>query len=79
MAARKRKIFLNDEWKDKIRAGAIMARLLGHVQGELEMSGTQIKAADIILKKIVPDLARSEVTGPDGGPQEMICRWQQEK
>ena len=75
MGARKRKIFLNDEWKDKIRAGAIMARLLGHVQGELEMSGTQIKAADIILKKIVPDLARSEVTGPEGGPQEHTFRW----
>jgi len=79
MAARKRKITLNDDWKDKIRAGVLMARLLGHVEGEIEMSGTQIKAADILLKKIVPDLARTENTGADGGPQELKITWQQEK
>jgi hypothetical protein len=75
MAARKRKILLSDEWKDKIRAGGIMTRLLAHVQGEIEMSGTQIKAADIILKKIVPDLARTETTGKDGGPVDHTFRW----
>ena len=75
MAARKRKTVLNDEWKDKIRAGVLMSRLLGHVQGEVDMSATQIKAADILLRKIVPDLARTELSGPDGGPQEHTFRW----
>jgi hypothetical protein len=79
MAARKRKVTLNDDWKDKIRAGVLMARLLGHVEGDIEMSATQIKAADILLKKIVPDLARTENTGPDGGPQELKITWQSEK
>ena len=40
------------------------------------------KKLDLYLKAIeyhIPKLARSEQTGPDGGPQEMICRWQQEK
>lgn len=68
MAARKRKLVLSDEWKEKIRAGAIMSRLLGHVEGVVEMSSTQVKAADILLRKIVPDLNRSEISGADGGP-----------
>lgn len=52
-----------------------MNRLLKHVEGEIELSGTQVKAADILLKKVVPDLARTENTGVDGGPQEMRIRW----
>ena len=53
-------------WKDKIRAGVIMQKLMSHVEGIGEMSATQIKAADILLKKVVPDLARTELTGKDG-------------
>jgi hypothetical protein len=36
------------------------------------------KAADLYLKAIeyhIPKLARSEQTGPDGGPQEHTFRW----
>ena len=68
MAARKRKLTLSDEWKEKIRVGMLVGRLYGHVTGEVDMSNSQIKAADILLKKLVPDLARTEVTGKDGGP-----------
>lgn len=32
------------------------------------MSPTQIKAAEILLKKVLPDLRQTEVTGPEGGP-----------
>jgi hypothetical protein len=39
------------------------------------MSSSQIKAADILLRKTIPDLARTEVTGMDGEPQEMVIRW----
>jgi len=68
MAARKRRLQLTDAWREKIKAGVIMHRLLSHLEGEIEMSPTQIKAADILLRKIVPDLNRSEITGEDGGP-----------
>jgi hypothetical protein len=40
------------------------------------------KKLDLYLKAIeyhIPKLARSEVSGPDGGPVETICRWQSEK
>lgn len=75
MAARIRKTKLTDEWKARIQAGVILDRLVKHVNGEIEMSSSQIKAADILLKKTVPDLARTEVTGIDGAPQEMVIRW----
>lgn len=40
------------------------------------------KKLDLYLKAIeyhIPKLARSEVSGPDGGPVETVCRWQSEK
>lgn len=50
-----------------------MDRLLKCVEGTLEMSPVQIKAADILLKKIVPDLARQETrfVDEDGKDKDM--------
>ena len=71
MAARKNKVTLSERWKDRISATMILNRLVSHVEGNLELSPTQIKAADIILKKVVPDLARTEHVGDGGGPVEL--------
>lgn len=68
MAARKRKVALTDDWKANIRASMIMNRLVSHIQGEVDMSASQINAAKIVLGKILPDLARSELTGMNGAP-----------
>jgi hypothetical protein len=68
MAARKNKIQLTDAWKEKIRVSVISGRLYSHLNGEIEMSPTQIKAAQILLSKLVPDLARTELVGDGGGP-----------
>ncbi len=57
---------MQEDWKKKIQATAIMNRLNECVEGRVELSSQQIKAADILLKKIVPDLSRSELTGKDG-------------
>jgi hypothetical protein len=43
--------------------------------GEAEMSPTQIKAAEILLKKVAPDLARQEVTGENNGPVKVQIGW----
>lgn len=69
MAARKNRGVseLPSTWKDKIREGVLADRLMKHANGEIEMSNTQIKAADILLKKVIPDLSRAEHTGKDGG------------
>ena len=68
MAARKRKVALSDTWKDGIRVSMLMGRLYGHALGEVDMSGSQIKAAQVVLAKLVPDLNRVEHVGDGGGP-----------
>lgn len=75
MAARTRKIELTETWKSKIQASVIGLRLYQHMQGKVKMTPTQIKAADILLKKLVPDLNRSELVGDDDKPIKMEFSW----
>lgn len=57
---------LPDSWKEKIKTSVIVDRLSRHIDGTLELSNSQIRAADILLKKMIPDMARTEFTGKDG-------------
>lgn len=66
MAARKNKITLSDTWRERISAGVIMERVLKHLNGEIELSNTQMQAAKLLLSKIVPDLSSTTLTGADG-------------
>lgn len=79
MAARKIHTTLREEWKLRIKATHLVTRLHEHALGQADMSPTQIKAAEILLRKVAPDLARQEVTGEDGGPQELVIRWKEPK
>lgn len=63
MSARKRKLKLSEDWRDRIQAGVILDRLMKHLNNEIEMSPTQIKAAQIILGKIIPDLKSTDIHG----------------
>lgn len=63
MAARKRKTALTETWKARISATKLSLRLYQHAHGEVEMSNSQVKAAQILLGKMVPDLARTEHVG----------------
>jgi hypothetical protein len=53
----------NDNWKDKIKAGVLADRLYKHVNGEIELTATQINAAKILLAKVAPDLRAIELKG----------------
>ena len=77
MAARKIHTTLRDDWRQKIKASMLINRLQDHALGEVDISPTQLKAAEILLKKVAPDLARTEMTGEDGGPQELVIRWKE--
>lgn len=61
MGRRTTKINITEDWKKKIQVTSIMNRLNDHVDGKIDLSSTQLKAADIILRKMVPDLGRTEV------------------
>ena len=66
MAARTRRVELNEKWKDGLRVSELMNRLQHCAKGEIEMTPTQIKAAEIILKKLVPDMKAIDQTVSGG-------------
>lgn len=75
MAARKRQVRLSDEWRERIRAACILQRLDKAAMGEIDITATQLKAAEIILRKTIPDLNKTEHSGPDGGKIEIEATW----
>lgn len=57
-----------DAVRKMIKAEEIVEELQQCALGEKIMDKEQIKAAEILLKKSVPDMKQIEHTGPDGGP-----------
>lgn len=70
MAARIRRIDQNERTRNKIKAGLLAKKLADHALGIDEMSATQIKAAEILLKKTMPDLKQTEHVGDPENPIE---------
>jgi uncharacterized protein YjiS (DUF1127 family) len=68
MAARTRKVKLGDNWRERIRTSMLLNRLQDHAFGDVELTQSQIKAIEILLRKTAPDLAATQISGPDGGP-----------
>ena len=74
MAARLR-LRHQDEIRAKIQASQLINRLTNHAFGEIDLTPTQIKAIEILLRKCVPDLAAVELTGDADRPVELKFRW----
>ena len=74
MAARK-KLELTQAWRDKIQVGVLIDRLVKHVNDEIDMKPTQLKAAEILLKKVAPDLATTTLEGTDDKPIKYVISW----
>ncbi len=66
MAARKQ-LWHDSATREKIQVSQLINRLRAHGNGTLELSATQVRAIEILLRKCLPDLAAVEHTGPDGG------------
>jgi hypothetical protein len=62
MASRRIKLWLTDEWKQKIQLSMLLNRLQDHASGKIEMSPTQVRAAEILLRKVAPDLSSTDAT-----------------
>jgi hypothetical protein len=71
MAARLRKMH-QDDVRAKIQTSQLINRLENHALGELELTATQIKAIEVLIRKTLPDLSAVEMTGEDGGPIETV-------
>ena len=59
MAARLTKR-LADQTRDSIKTSMLINRLCDHALGDCEMSATQIRAAEILLNKTLPNLKQSD-------------------
>ena len=69
MAARSSKVTLHEKWREKIRASMLINHLRNHVLGRLEMSTTQIRAAEILLSRVMPTLQATDITASDADGQ----------
>jgi hypothetical protein len=49
--------------RERIRTSMLARRLQNHVLGRVEMSPTQLRAAEVLLKKTLPDLSAVTHTG----------------
>lgn len=62
-----------DDVRAKIQASQLINRLTDHALDGLELSVTQIKAIEILLRKSLPDLSAVELTGEGGGPLRILA------
>ena len=46
----------------------LVNRLMDHAVGECELTNTQIRAIEILLKKVAPDLAAVQHSGDEQNP-----------
>lgn len=60
MAARTKKIRHDDETRAKIQTSQIINRFHDHILGKIELSATQVRCGEVLLKKTIPDLSSAE-------------------
>jgi hypothetical protein len=64
-----------DVARERIKSGQLLKRLQEHALAPDDlMTANQIKAAEILLRKTIPDLKHVEVSGIDGGDLEFVVR-----
>ena len=64
-----RKVLSHDtQTREKIRTSQLINRLESHAFGEIELTQTQVRAIEILIKKTLPDLASVELTGDKDNP-----------
>lgn len=64
-----------DAIRSRIRAGDIKDRLEKHILGEIEMSATQVSAGLGLLRKVLPDLAATELSTDPNKPMKGVLVW----
>jgi hypothetical protein len=61
MAARTRKVGLDENHRAAIKTSQLINRLTDHAHGKVELQPTQVKAIEILLRKSLPDLSSIEM------------------
>ena len=53
--------------REKIQTSQLLNRLQDHVFGKVELTPTQVRAAEVLIRKTLPDLTTTTLQGPGGG------------
>ena len=64
-------------WREKIKTSMLLNRLQDNALGTIELTSSQIKSIEILLRKTIPDLKAIEYSGVDGAPiqQDVTVRY----
>jgi hypothetical protein len=65
-----------DDVRKKIQASQLINRLTDHALGEVELSNTQVRAIEILLKKTIPDISSIQIQGDADNPLKTVIEWQ---
>lgn len=57
-----------EDIRAKIQASQLINRLTNHALGEVELSNTQVRAIEILLRKTIPDLSAVTIAGDAENP-----------
>ena len=68
--------YLREEAVERIRSrilnSQIADRIVKHALGQIEMTQSQVRAAEVCLRKVMPDLASQEIDDKRGNWAELI-------
>jgi len=70
------KIRHDEETRAKIQTSQLLNRLNDHVFADADVSATQMKAIEILLRKTLPDLSAVTIGGDDDSPVKLVVEWQ---
>lgn len=70
MAARTQRTNLDGKWRQKIQTSMLLNRLANNALGKLkaEMTPSQVRSAEILLRKTIPDLSATTISGDPDRP-----------
>lgn len=74
MAGREPGFRMTEEHRVKIKNSNILNALVEHVEGQREMSATQVSAGLGLLKKVMPDLANVQHSGDAENPVAIVAQ-----
>lgn len=66
----------DERTRAKIQTSQIINRLQSHVDGDVELTNSQVRAAEVLLSKTLPSLSNVEIAGDPESPVKMVVTWQ---
>lgn len=78
MAARTKRTNLDGKWREKIQTSMLINRLMDNALGRAspEMSPSQVRSAEILLRKSLPDLTTVSLEAGDGNSSgALVITW----